>query len=134
MSFSAFLCVFYEYIFLHTCVCARTNLQRGRQYAEAVQTLVELRVGGPPQEGLPELRLAFALRPAAERTHPALLARSEQVAQGRALAAAFAQSERKDSAAHLVVNLNPPSLSHSQDLKWKAEELSETSTPQHYAA
>lgn len=52
------------YIFVHdTCVRVySTNLQRGRQYAEAVQTVVELRVGGPPEEGLPELRLTFALR------------------------------------------------------------------------
>lgn len=94
---------------LRVCVCARTNLQRGRQYAEAVQTLVELRVGGPPQEGLSELRLAFALRPTAEWTNPALLARTEQVAQGRALAATCTQRGRKD--------LNPPSVAHLQDLK-----------------
>lgn len=41
-----------------------TNLQRGGQYAEAMQTVIELRVGGPAQERLPELRLAFGLRPA----------------------------------------------------------------------
>lgn len=85
--------------FSFLCVFVWTNLQCGRQYAEAVQTVVELRVGGPSQEGLPELGLIFALRPAAERTHPALLAGPEQVAQGRALAAAFAQPGRKHSRA-----------------------------------
>lgn len=35
-----------------TCV---THLQRGGQNAEAMQPLVELRVGGPSEEGLPEL-------------------------------------------------------------------------------
>lgn len=39
----------------------RTHLQRGRQDAQAVQSLVELGVVGPPQEGLSELRLASAL-------------------------------------------------------------------------
>lgn len=85
--------------FSFLCVFVWTNLQRGRQYAEAVQAVVELRVGGPSQEGLPELGLIFALRPAAERTHPALLAGPEQVAQGRALAAAFAQPGRQHSRA-----------------------------------
>lgn len=93
---------------LRVCVGVRTNLQRGRQYAEAVQALVELRVGGPPQEGLPELRLAFTLRPPTEWTDPALLARTEQVAQGRALAATCAQRGRKDG------DLNPPSVAHRQ--------------------
>ena len=60
-----------------------------------MQPLVELRVGGPPQEGLPELRLTFALRPAAQRTHAALLARPEQVAQGRSLAAAFTVGQKE---------------------------------------
>lgn len=80
-------------LLLHVSTFAWTYLERGRQYAEAVQALVELRVGGPPEEGLPELRLTSALRPAAQRTHAALLASPEQVAQGCALAAAFTQSQ-----------------------------------------
>lgn len=72
----------------------RTDLQRGRQDAQAVQTLVELRVVGPPQEGLPEFRLTSALQATAKRTHPALLARPEQVTQGRTLAAAFTDKDR----------------------------------------
>lgn len=75
----------------------RTDLQRGRQDAQAVQTLVELRVLGPPQEGLPEFRLTSALRATAKGTHPALLARPEQVAQGRTLAAAFTETDRNVS-------------------------------------
>lgn len=64
-----------------------------------MQAVVELRVGGPSQEGLPELGLIFALRPAAERTHPALLAGPEQVAKGGTLASAFTQPETKHSRA-----------------------------------
>lgn len=73
----------------------RTDLERGGQDAQAVQTLVELRVVGPTQEGLPELRLTSALGGTAEGTHSALLARPEEVAQGRALAAAFTDTKKK---------------------------------------
>lgn len=54
-----------------------------------MQTFVQLRVVGPTQEGLPEFRLTSDLGAAAEGTNSALLAGPEQVAQGRALAAAF---------------------------------------------
>lgn len=73
----------------------QTHLQRGRQYAQAVQTLVELRVGGPTQEGLPEFWLTSALGAAAERTDPALLARPEQVAKWCSLAAAFTHKHKR---------------------------------------
>lgn len=72
----------------------RTDLQRGRQDAQAVQALVELRVVGPLQEGLPEFRLTSALQATAKGTHPALLAGPEQVTQGRTLAAAFTDKDR----------------------------------------
>lgn len=71
----------------------RTDLQRGRQDAQAVQTLVELRVVSPAQEGLAELRLTSALRGTAEGANSALLARPEEVTQGRALAAAFTDTK-----------------------------------------
>lgn len=84
---------------LHMRLCMRTNLQRGGQDAEAVQPIVELRVGGPSEERLPALQLAFVVRPATQGTHPALLARTKQVAQGGTLAAAFRE---KHQIAHLV--------------------------------
>lgn len=58
-----------------------------------MQTLVELRVGGPPQKGLPELGLAFGLALPAEGRHAALLARAEQVTQRRPLAATFGHKQ-----------------------------------------
>lgn len=75
------------------CPRVRTNLQRGGQYAQAVQPLVELGVGGPSEERLPALRLTSGVRPATQGAHAALLARPEQIAQGSALAAAFTRFE-----------------------------------------
>jgi len=83
----------HAHVCLCVCVCVWTNLQRGRQYAQAVQALVELRVGGPPEERLPALGLTFGVRPATQRAHAALLAGAEQVAQGGALAAAFTRAQ-----------------------------------------
>ncbi|TNN38762.1 hypothetical protein EYF80_051074 [Liparis tanakae] len=71
------------------CRNKQKNKTRGRQYAQAVQALVELRVGGPPEERLPALGLTFGVRAATQRAHAALLAGAEQVAQRGALAAAF---------------------------------------------
>lgn len=70
-----------------------TDLQGGRQNAHAVQALVQVGVVGPTQEGLPKFQVTSALRAAAKGTHPALLARPEQVAQGRPLAAAFTDTK-----------------------------------------
>lgn len=67
----------------------RTNLQRGGQYAEAVQALVEMRVSGPSEKWLPELWLTFGLRPPTQRTDPTLLACTKQVAQRGTFTATF---------------------------------------------
>lgn len=92
-----------------------TDLQRGRQDAQAVQTLVELRVVGPPQEGLAEFRLTPALGATAQGANSALLARPEQVPQGRALAAAFTDTETRPG--ELLEGVGAPRVSNL-DIFW----------------
>ena len=75
------------------CERAWTNLQRGGQYAEAVQAVVELRVRGPPEERLPELGLALGLGPPAQGADTALLTGPKQVTQGRAFTASCNTAE-----------------------------------------
>ena len=118
------LCVFMH---IYVCICpARgwTNLQGGCQDAEAVKALVELRVCGPSEEGLPALWLTSGVWPPTQWTDPALLTRSEQVTQGCTLAAAFTQSKERPN--HTPNNdLNPSALFNlllSNTLKLRAKE------------
>lgn len=73
----------------------RTDLQRGRQDAQVVQTLVELRVVSPTQEGLAEFRLTSALWGTAEGTNSALFARPEKVTKGCALVGTFTDTKTR---------------------------------------